>query len=432
MNRREVWITGIGTLTSLGLGLDATWEKLLAGEQGFEANDEDAARAVECFVRAKVQGFRPNRIIKNRKSLKLMTRPVKLGVAAATLAYQDAGLESEEVDPERIGVFVGAGQAFADRKELQYALEKSRGQDNQVDLVKFGDEGLDLIHPLWLLRGLSNNVLGFVSLDFNAQGINNNYANSGVSSAQAIAGAADAIAEGRADLAFAGGYDTAAVPECIVGYGRLGMLSTGYDADQGPHRPFDKSRSGFVPAEGACFMILEAAESARARGAKPIARVLGGTVMMDGFAVADPDPGGNALERAIQSTLQMAGRSADDVDAVFAHGASSRRYDLIEADVYKRLLGDRAAEVPVTADKAALGHTIAACGAISAGIAARAIQEGVVPPIASLEEVDPACEGLNYVSGEALKKELRHVLVCNAGAGGQASALLLAKVEESA
>jgi 3-oxoacyl-[acyl-carrier-protein] synthase II len=422
---REVWITGVGILSSVGIGLDATWDSLLAGRTGAGPIDDESAEAVGCGVAARIVGFKARKHIENRKSLKLMTRPVSLGVAAAGMAYSDAGMSPETVDPERLGIFVGAGQAFADRNELQYALDHCRDGDD-VDIVKFGAEGLPMIHPLWLLRGLSNNVLGFVSLEYQAQGINNNYANSGISGTQAILAGLDAIREGFADAAFAGGYDTQLSPECIVGYGRLGLLATGVTE----HKPFDKERSGMVPSEGAGFLMLEAADHARARGAKPIARLSGGGVASDAFGVADPDPKGTKLKLAVKWALDSAELAATDLDAIFAHGAASERFDHVEAGVYRGLLGDRAQEVPITADKASVGHTAAAGGAITAGIAARALREQTVPAIATLTDIDPDCDGLRFVVGEPQSGDYEHVLVASAGLGGQAAALVVSRVED--
>ncbi len=428
MVRREVWVTGVGMISSLGIGMDEVWGALAAGRTGCAPLGGEAALAVGCVAGAPVKGFRSARMIPNRKSLKLMTRPVQFGVAAAALAFEDAGLEVGAVDPERLGVFVGAGQAFADRDELQFALDKSRGQDGQIDMARFGAEGMPLIHPLWLLRGLSNNVLGFVSLEYNAQGINNNYANSGVSSIQAIASAADAIAEGRADLSFAGGYDAATMDEFIIGHGRLGLLASGPGDPALAHRPFDRARSGLVPGEGGCFLILEAAEHATARGKRGIARISGGGITSDAFAVADANPDGTKQRRAASEAMRQAKIEPGDVGAIFAHGTATQGYDPVEIGAYRALFGARLGQIPLTADKAGLGHTMSACGAMSAAVAARAVDVQRVPPIASLQEVAPECEGPDFVAGSDRAATFEHALVSSAGLGGQAAALIVSRV----
>lgn len=424
MSEREVWITGVGAMTSLGLSMEETWARLLEGHSGAQPLEgDDTARAMGCASGAPVPPFRNNKVVKNRKSLKLMTRPVVLGCAAAKMAFEAAGMEDGAQDPERLGIFVGAGQAFADRGEIQPALEMARDGDD-LNMHRYGAQGLDLIHPLWLLRGLSNNVLGFVSLDFDAQGINNNYANSGISGAQAIMGAFENIAEDRIDYSFAGSYDTALAPECLVGYGRLGMLA----GQDGAHRPFDKDHGGFVPGEAGCFLMLEEASSARGRGATPLARVSGAAVTCDGYSMVEPDPEGRGLRLAIARALEVAGLEAGDIGAVFAHGASTPTSDLIEASVYRDLLGERAPSVPVTADKSGLGHSLAAGSSLSAAVAALALRDQRVPPIAGLREVAPGCEGLDYVQGAAREHSFQHALVCSLGLGGQAAALILSRV----
>lgn len=427
MAQREVWITGLGAMTSLGLSAKDSWDGWLAGRTGSAPLEGDPARAAGCGAAAQVQGFKEAKFIKNKKSLKIMTRPVCLGVAAASQAMDAAGLVLGQYDPERIGLFVGAGQAFAEHQEIQPALLHSR-DGAEVDLVRFGSEGVPMIHPLWLLRGLSNNVLGFVSLDYDIQGINNNYANSGASASQAVSAGADAILEDFADQALVGGYDAALASEALIGYGRLGLLASPELDAATAHRPFDKERAGFVPAEGAAFLLLEEAQHARSRGATPWAKWSGGGLVMDGFAIADPDPQGGGLRRAIRMALDQAGLSAQDIGAIFAHGASSVRYDAIEAQVYRDLLGARASEVPITADKSAVGHTVAASGAVSAVMAVQALQTQVIPPIASLREVDPACAGLRFVVGEPLPWRFDHALVCSAGVAGQAAAMILSRV----
>ncbi len=430
MTQREVWITGVGVISSLGLTAEETWKGLCAGQSGAVKAEQDAAKAVSCSAVAPVTGFKARKYI-DRKSLKLMTAPVRYGVAAAGLALEHAGLVAENADPERFGVFVGAGQAFADRVELEYALDHCLTGTNQIDMVRYGEEGLGMIHPLWLLRGLSNNVLGFVSLKFNAQGINNNYANSGVSATQAIIMGAAAIAAGRADLVLAGGYDSALIDENLVGYGRLGMLSNFAGDPSAAHRPFDRDRSGFVPSEGAGFLLLEAAETARKRGARPLARVMGGAVTCDAFGMAEPDPSGQHLRRAVERALRFSHLEADQIDGIFAHGAASPSFDPLEAVVYRELFANRP-DLPVVADKASLGHTVAASGALSTSMAALALHHQALAPIVNLEHIDPSCEGLAYVRGEAQNRALSHVLVSSAGVGGQAAALVLSRVETSA
>jgi len=428
MRGREVWVTGIGLVTSLGIGVEATWNGMMEGATGMTATTSDEARIVRCPSQAQVKKFRGADFISNRKSLKLMTRQVQLGLAAARLAVEDAKLDVAKVDSEMFGVYVGAGQAFAESRELEGAFDQARREDGTFDIVAFGDKGLAFIHPLWLLRGLSNNVLGFVSLEYDAQGINNNYCNSGISSAQAILSGARSVAEGLADIVLVGGYDDILTPEGLLGYGRLGLLANGAMTAENAHRPFDRHRTGLVPAEGACFLMLEAPEHARARGATPLARVVGGGVASDGYHVTTPDPGGGKLRRAAEAALAEVGAETSDVGAVFAHGASSVRFDQVEAQVYRELFGSRIGAIPICADKANLGHTVAASAAISAAVVCKALAMGRLPHIPTLKDVDPACAGLQYLTGGPVSWTPSLTLTASAGLGGQAAVLAFAPV----
>ncbi len=426
MSARDAVVTGVGMVTSLGIGLAPTWAGLMEGRTGCVPLSSDEGRLVGCAAQAVVPGFRGKDFVSNRKSLKLMSHQVQLGMAAAALAMEHGGLKAEGLDPEMFGVFVGAGQAFADSSELEGALAASRGADGGFDVARFGEAGLPLIHPLWLLRGLSNNVLGFVSLEYNAQGINNNYCNAGVSSAQALLSAARAIEEGLADVVLAGGYDAVTTPEGVLGYGLLGHLAQGSAAPAAQaHRPFDAGRTGLVPAEGACFLVLESREPAARRGARALARVLGGGVATDGYHITEHDPEGGGLRRALQAALSDVNASSDAVAAVFAHGEASPRLDPVEARVWREALGARASEVPVCAEKASLGHTVAASAAIAAGLAVQALDAGRLPPVPTLEAVDPSCSGLRYVVGEPAALPPGLILTASVGLGGQAAVLVL-------
>ncbi|MEL6182917.1 MAG: beta-ketoacyl synthase N-terminal-like domain-containing protein, partial [Myxococcota bacterium] len=270
--------------------------------------------------------------------------------------------------------------------------------------------------------------LGFVSLEYNAQGINNNYCNSGVSSIQAITAGMHAIREGYADLVFAGGYDSIIGEEGLLGYGRLGLLATEQEgvSPQTAHRPFGAARTGLIPGEGACFVMLESTAHAQARGAQPMAQLLGGGVCSGAYGITDPDPAGTKLRLALAEASRDARVSLDSVEALFAHGAGSVTFDPIEVQVYREAMGAQAAQrVLATADKGQVGHTMCAAGAISTGLAVQALASGRVPAMGGTQTVDRACAGLDWVLEESREATVGRALVSSAGLGGQAAALLL-------
>lgn len=425
MSRRVV-VTGIGLITPLGLTAAETWTRLLAGESGLDFIKGFDTAALPTRVGGEVKGFRPKEYVDNVKNLKVMTPMVQYGIAAAKTALDDARL-LPDVEPERFGIATGAGHATGDPQALVPAIEQSATGEH-FDLAKFGREGIPIINPLWLLRGLSNNVLGFASAQFNAQGWNTNLQNSGASGLMAIGDAAVAVATDRADVMLAGGYDALCSPEGIVRHGRLGLLTTSNERGAKASRPFDAERDGFVPADGAGFLLLEALEHAHRRGAKPIAEVLGYGCGSDAWRLMDPDPNGDGLGRAMKAALADAGLAPETVRAVFAHGVSNPRYDRTETLAIKSALGGAAKRVAVPAIKGAIGHTISASGAIAAACAALAVRDLRVPRTLNLETRDPECD-LDHVATGSQDILAGPVMVNASGLGGLNASLVLGPLE---
>jgi 3-oxoacyl-[acyl-carrier-protein] synthase II len=427
MSRRVV-ITGIGMVTPLGLTAADTWSELLAGTCGLGPIAGFDASGLPTRVAGEVKKFRARDYIENVKNLKVMTPAVQFGMAAVKLAFDEAKLGGAGIDPERFGIAVGAGQATGESHDLVPAIEASTSGDGSFDIVKFGREGLAAINPLWLLRGLSNNVLGFASARLDAQGWNTNICTSGAAGLMAIGDAAVAVATGRADVVVAGGYDANVSPEAILRHSRLGLLTSANDAGGAASRPFDLRRDGFVPADGAAFMVIEALDHAWARKADIIAEVLGYGVSNDAWRLLDPDPAGAGLARAMSAALADAEVPPGAVRAVFAHGTSNPRYDRSETLAIKTALGEHAKKVPVPAIKGALGHTIAASGAITAAAAALAARDGKIPPTLHLEERDPDCD-LDHVTQGSRAIAAGPILINASGLGGQNASLVLASPE---
>jgi 3-oxoacyl-[acyl-carrier-protein] synthase II len=275
---------------------------------------------------------------------------------------------------------------------------------------------MPIVNPLWLLKGLSNNVLGYASAQHDARGINQNYCNTGVGALQALGEAAWALAEGRADVLVAGGADSAVNPEHFTGFGRLGVLS-----NAGHTRPFDARHDGFVPGEGAAFFVLEREEVARSRGARVLARVCGyGTATgLKGLSGADP----TAVEAALRRALEVADWAPESVDVVQAHGNANPLFDRVESEVFGRVFGGRSPVI--AADKGQLGHALAAAGALSTAALLVGMRAGRIPPVGGLDEVDAPCRGLDLVKGTPREVSGRRGIVHAAGLGGQTAMLAL-------
>ncbi len=430
MSRRVV-VSGLGLLSPLGEGPDAHREAWLSGRSYAGPLALPEAEALPFVAAAEVSDFKPGRYVKPRKNLKVMTRAVRLGVAAAHLAMEDAGLSEGDVEPVRFAIYVGAPHAYGESRDLVPALERAT-EGGELDMQAFGRDGLPLVNPLWLLKGLSNNVLGFSSQRYRAMGPNANFSGQAAGALQALVAGLAAIRAGRADVALCGGYDSLLCLEALTGYGRLGLLSTADRPPETASRPFDRARDGFVPSEGGAFLVLEEASRARARGARILGEVRGGGEGADAFHPAAAQPEGRGLAVAAHAALRSAAASPADLAFVVADAAGTRAGDLAEALALRTLLGEQADAVPVTAPKGAVGQTVAASGALSAAAALLQLEAGLVAPTANLDDPDPAC-ALCHVRGEPRPpRETANplALVQAAALGGQAAALLLGSWED--
>lgn len=412
---KDVVITGCGVVSPLGLDPGGVHARLCAGETAsapitaFDPTPFPARHA--CAVR----GFQGKDWVENRKNLKLMTPAVQYGIAAIRLAAQSAGLVPGVVAPERLGMFVGAGTAFGEMGDLVPALEKAM-VDGHHDARRFATEGMPVVNPLWLLKGLSNNVLGYASALLDAQGINQNYCNSGVGALQAVGEAAWAVAEGRADVIIAGASDAAFNVEHLTGFGRLGVLSAG---DRG--QPFDVQHDGFVVGDGAAFFVLESAAHAASRGARSLARVagMGNATALRGLSGCDP----KAISAAFQGALRVAGWAPTTIDVVHAHGNGNPRYDAAEAGAIASTFGPSGPAV--TADKGGLGHSISAAGGLSLAVALETMRTGRIAPIVGLTRPIPEAHGLDLVIEAPRSHAVKRSIIHCAGLGGQTCALTI-------
>ncbi|MGH9484401.1 MAG: beta-ketoacyl-[acyl-carrier-protein] synthase family protein [Terriglobales bacterium] len=360
--QRRVVITGAGAVSPLGNAVPAIWAALRAGTSGVGTVPHMALDAYRTHVGGAVRDFQPRQYIRDPKTLKLMTRPVRLGAAALELTVQDAGVDETRTGlaPERVGSYVGSPGHAGDRDELLPALGLSYGS-NGLDLKRFGAEGIPIINPLWLLKSLANLGLYFVSMRLGAQGPNANICMSGAGGAMAIGQAFHALRGGRVDMAVAGGYESLLDEERLESFEPTGLLYVGDGLGPGASRPFDRDRAGFVASEGGAFVVLEELEHARARGAKMYGEVCGYGSASSGVPQR-PNDTAEAYEAAMGAALADAGIAASAVGAVYAHGMASDSGDRAEAEALARVFGARRASTPVTAIKSLTGNLLAGSG----------------------------------------------------------------------
>jgi 3-oxoacyl-[acyl-carrier-protein] synthase II len=423
---RRVAITGLGVVAPNGIGKEAFWDACVNGRSGVRPIRSFDASAHPVRIAAEVPDFDMAPFLPgaHRKSLKIMGRAARFGVAAATLAVRDSGLDLAKADPERIGVVMGTGIVPMDLPEVAPLLADACNGDGKVHAERIGQRGPQALFPLWILKYLPNMTAAHISMIFNAQGPNNTIVTACAASTQAIGEAMRLISRGDADIMLAGGSDSRVDPLLLLAYTALGALSRSHRNPAEVSRPFDAGRDGFVLGEGAGVLVLEDLDHAKERGANIYAEVTGYGSSFDAFGITKPDPEGKGAARAIQWALRDAQVDEHDVDYINAHGTSTKLNDQMETNAVKRVFGERAWDLPLSSIKSMIGHLIGAAGAVEAIAMAMTLKEGVLPPTINYEHPDPECD-LDYVPNCAREQRVRTAISNSFGFGGQNAAIVM-------
>jgi 3-oxoacyl-[acyl-carrier-protein] synthase II len=423
---RRVVITGRGVVAPNGFGKNAFWSACVNGRSGIGSIRSFDASGHPVQIAGEVPDFdvTPYLPADQRKSVKIMSRAMRFGVAAASLAVQDSGLELDRERSERVGVVMGTGLVPVDLPELVPALVESCDGDGHFEAPRLGRRGSEAIFPLWILKYLPNMVAAHISMALNAQGPNSTITTACVAGTQAVGEAFRLIARDDADIMLAGGADSRIDPLLILAYTALGALSRANRPAAEVSRPFDGQRDGFVLGEGAGVLVLEELEHARQRGAEIYAEVLGLGSSFDAYAVTKPDPEAKGAARAIDWALREARVDQRDVDYINAHGTSTRLNDLMETAAVKRVFGEGARRLPLSSIKSMVGHLIGAAGAVEAVALALTLHDGVLPPTINQTQPDPQCD-LDYVPNESRDVPVRTAVSTSFGFGGQNAALVM-------
>jgi 3-oxoacyl-[acyl-carrier-protein] synthase II len=423
---RRVVITGLGVVAPNGVGKEAFWSACVNGRSGIGP--------ISCFDASahpvRIGGEVPELDMESylpppqRKSLKIMGRAARFGVAASTLAVRDGGLDLERINPERVGVVMGTGLVPVDLPEVAPLLVEACGDDGRLQVERLGRQGAQSLFPLWILKYLPNMIAAHISLAHNAQGPNNTITTACAAGTQAVGEGFRLVARGDADVVLAGGADSRLDPLLLLAYTALGALSPATRPPQEVSRPFDGMRDGFVLGEGSGVLLLEEMEHARRRGAVIYAEVLGLGTSFDAYAVTKPDPEAGGAARSIQWALREAGIDPKEVDYINAHGTSTRLNDLMETVAIKKVFGDGARALPLSSIKSMVGHLIGAAGAVEAVALALTLHTGVLPPTINQTTPDPSCD-LDYVPNQARDWPVRTAVSTSFGFGGQNAALVM-------
>ena len=411
MTGRRVVVTGMGVLTAIGNDVPTAWEALLAGRSGVRTVETFDPSRLNVRVAAEVQGFDSSHVL-DRKDQRRTDRYIQFGLVAAREAMDQAGLPArlEGSLAERTGAILGTGLGGVSTLYDGFTTNALRGPDR--------------ISPFLIPMGIPNVGAGQIAINYGMTGPNFATVSACATGGHAIGEASETIRRDDADIMLAGGSEACILEVLLGGFGAMRALSTRNDDPAAASRPFDKGRDGFVCGEGAGVLVLEELEHAVARGAAPLAELVGYGATADASHITLPAPGGMGAVRAARRALEKAGLTPADVQHVNAHATSTPEGDKAELQAIKTIFGDHAGSLSITANKSMIGHTLGAAGAIEAITTVLAIRDGRVPPTINLTDPDPEAEGLDLTPNTAASCDIRVALSNSFGFGGQNTALV--------
>ena len=412
-NPHRAVVTGMGAVTPLGLTAREFWDNLVAGRSGVGPMTLCDPTDYPCRIAGEATGFDPGQFI-NPREARRMARFSQLGIAAAMMAVEDAGLDMGRIDPFGVGVLLGNGNGGFPTIE----------ENCRVLVEKGGMKMSPFFFPMILPNMASANV----SRVLGARGYNSTVVTACSASNQAIGDALQKIRNGTADVMLTGGTEAGISQLGLSGFAVMRALSTRNDAPQEASRPFDAQRDGFVPAEGAAILVVESLEHALARGANILCELAGFGWSSDDYHQVQPEESGTSTIMAMRWALEDAGVTPDEVDYINAHGTSTPLNDAVETASIKSYFGDLAGSIPISSTKSMIGHSLGASGALEAVACIRSITDGVIHPTINYEHPDPECD-LDYVPNQARSREVNVVLSNAFGFGGQNACIVFKRYE---
>jgi beta-ketoacyl-acyl-carrier-protein synthase II len=426
-HRRRVAITGLGFVTPLGNDTATAWHALLAGRSGVAPITRFDASGYPVRIAAEVKAFDPRQAIEDRKLLKFANRSHGFAVAAAEEALRDAGIRPARGDAMRWGCVVGSGKtgtAFAELAEVhRHCAPDGHFRPDRLLTDGFGTDPLDFF------RSQACAGLALLLNRFGIRGYATSIHTACASGSQAVGTAMKLIRRGTADCVLAGGFDSMIDPIGLASFCLLGALSPDNETPERASRPFDATRNGFVLGEGAGFLVLEAWDTARRRGARIYAELAGDGNSLSSYRITDSHPSGDGPIQAMRQALADAGARPEEVDYLNAHGTSTLMNDKSECAAVRAVFGAHAAQIGVSSTKSLMGHLIAGTGAVEAALCALAIHHGVLPVNANLVERDPECD-LDFVRDQPRVRRIRVAMSNSFGFGGSNSCLALRHPDE--
>jgi len=412
MSRRVV-ITGMGVVTALGTTLDRFWSGLCEGRSGIGPLTLFDTAHFKVHFGGQVRDWDPDKLFGTKEARRL-DRFAQFAMLASQSAVEDSGIDFAALAPHRAGVYIGSGIGGLTEFETQHSIMLEKGPAK--------------ISPFTIPKLMVNAASGQVSIKYGLRGPNSAVATACASAANAIGDAFKIIQVGHADAMITGGSEAAITHMGLGGFAALRALSTRNDDPQRASRPFDRDRDGFVLAEGAGILLIEAEEHARARGARIYAELLGYGMSADGSHITAPDEEGRGAAKAMQMCLEDGRCALDQVGYINAHGTSTGLGDLAETKAMKSVFGPHARRLQVSSTKSQLGHLLGASGGVELIASALAIKTGVLPPTINLDHPDEGCD-LDYIPLTARESRVDRVMSNSFGFGGHNASLLIGRYE---
>jgi len=411
---RRIVVTGVGLVSPLGIGTEATWQALLRGDSGIAPISLFDATGYGTTIAAEVKGFVPEDFL-DRKDVKKTGRFIQFALAAADFATQQAGLEIANEIPGRVGVYVGSGIGAFEVMEREH--------------TKLMTDGPHRISPFFITATIANLAAGQISIRYGASGPNLTVATACTTGAHAVGEAFRVLQRGDADVMICGGSEAAVTPLSVAGFAAMRALSTRNDDPSAASRPWDSERDGFVVGEGAGILILEEREHAMRRGAKILAELVGYAANSDAFHTNAPPEDGRGIRRVMKLALQDASLIPTAIQYLNAHATSTPLGDRAEAVAIAAAFGDHSKDLLVSSTKSMTGHLLGGAGSLEAGITVLALRDQIVPPTINAGNLDEEARCFRVVVGKGAPSSINYAMTNSFGFGGTNASLIFRAAE---
>ena len=408
---RRVVVTGLGPVTSIGIGKEEYWDSLIEGRSGISHITNFDTEGYTTTIGSEVKNFDPEKYI-DKKEAKRMDRFAQFAIAGTQLALEDSGLDLDSIDKRRVGVILGSGVGGIETLEREH--------------TKLMERGAKRVSPFFIPMMISNMGPGQITMYYGFRGPSFTITTACASGNHAIGESFRMIQRGDADIIVTGGSEAAVSPISVAGFCSMKALSKRNDEPEKASRPFDKDRDGFVIGEGAGILILEELEHALNRNAHIYGEIIGYSATSDAYHVTAPDPEAEGATMAMRLAIEDGGIHYELVDYINAHGTSTYYNDKLETMAIKKAFKDHAYKLKISSTKSMTGHLLGAAGGIEAIATILTIERGIIPPTINLETPDPECD-LDYTPNEACTMDVNYALSNSLGFGGHNGTILFKK-----